>query len=405
MRWQQKSLTVCALVPSLLVPLGLTGCGSSGRTTTIVETWEERPRFFTADEGEEHSRFTNLVWYERPRFFTKAEGEEQSRFNQMWDDRPRVFTRKAEYTSDYTPSYVTSYPSTSYGTTTYGTTTSAPLRTVPVESQNTIIYDEDKNHHHKNCDCPHHRVKTQKTFYQPTTTNTPSQSPVAPGYTNNSYGAATHRNVTQSPVTTTTTNQSRVTLTSDLGNRSFDGLIANWPQESRTAAMAMQAKYGPPDSSTSDQLIWRDQDPFAEIIVFKSGTPHAFPTQHMDVLAQSIYFNADADDLDELTSFRGNIKVDHARGLMTAKCKDEASNFLALNLAHDILTGQKSVVEANNTLAEKSRGGIKDDDYVQGLMFDVGTDISDDNVKKVNQEVEVEYPEVDTDVDIPNSDE
>ncbi len=404
MRWQQKSLTVCALVPSLLVPLALTGCGSSGRTTTIVETWEDRPRFFTADEDEEHSRFANLVWYERPRFFTRAEGEGQSRFERVWDDRPRVLTRKAEYSTDYSPSYVTSYPTTTYGTTTYGTTTSyGTPRTVPVESQNTIIHDEH-HHNHKNCDCPHHRIKTEKTYYQPTTTITPPHRDFASGHTN-SYGAATHRYVTQVPSTVATTTQSRVTLTSDLGSRSFDGLIANWPQEARTAAMAMRDKYGAPDSSTNDQLIWRDQDPFAEIIVFKNGAPHAFPTQHMDVLAQSIYFDVDADDLDELSSFRGNVKVDHARGLMTAKCKDEAGNFLTLNLAHDILTGQRSVVEANNVLAEKSRGGIKDDDYVQGLIFDVGDDISDENVKSNDREIEVDYPDDEAQVDIPDSDE
>ena len=74
MRWQQKTLTLCAAAPSVALALALTGCGSSGRTTTVVQTWEERPRFFTAEPGEEHSRFANVVWYDRPRFFTKSEG-------------------------------------------------------------------------------------------------------------------------------------------------------------------------------------------------------------------------------------------------------------------------------------------------------------------------------------------
>lgn len=400
---QRKTFTALAVVPTLLIPLVVAGCGSSGRSTTVVQAWDDRPRVFTAEPGEEHSRFAKVAWYDRPRFFTRAEGENQSRFTRIVDGRPRLFTSGTQYG----PTYTTSYPSTTYGTTTYGST----------QTYGATQYDN--------------------TYYQPTTDVRPDPR-FMPGYTGytsapghstdsarvnrdratgtesrdyttgsvNSYGAETHRNVTQPPRsnTTSTTSQSRVALTSDPGTRSFDGLIANWPQEARTAAMAMQAKYGPPDSTTSDQLTWRDQDPFAEIVVMKNGTPHAFPTQHTDVLAQSIYLNVEANQADELTSFRGNIKVDHARGLLTAKCKDEASNFLALNLAHEILSGEKSVVEANGVLMEKSRGGIEDDDYMQELQFDVGEDISGSNRVNRPREAQVDYPDTDTDVDTPESD-
>lgn len=397
MRWQQKTLTLCVAAPSVALALALTGCGSSGRTTTVVQTWDERPRFFTAEPGEEHSRFANVVWYDRPRFFTKAEGEERSRFGRLIHERPRPFTSRTEYVDG--PTYTTSYPSATYGTTTYDTN----YRTIPVESRETIIHDG----HHKDCDCPHRKhLKTEKSTYQSTTVNTVPKNEYVPAPSGreyatdagNSYGAATHRNVTQPP--SITEQRTRVELTSDMGNRSFGALISNWPQESKSAALAMQAKYGPPDSSTNDQLTWLDQDPWAEIVVSRNGTPHVFPTQHMDVLAQSIYFNVDADRVDELHNFRGNIKVDHARGLLTANCRDEAMNFLALNLAHEILSGEKSAVESNRLLDEKARGEDKSDDYMQDLQFDVGTDMDDNeavNTDNVDREINADYPDTDQD--------
>lgn len=390
MRLQKTTLVSLS---TLLIPLTVYG------ESRVVTIWEERPRFFTAAPGEEHSRFMNVVWYERPRFFTRAEGEEHSRFYRIVNDRPRIFKndRCAKRVSCASPC-ATTVAYTPCATCSYKSTCATRTRLTS--------YFDNGCHRCKHarrcgtrCDTVAYRA-TPCGVYDPcrttmaegyyTTTSFPSSSSsyvsVAPAPVirdvdtiyldkTNSYGSAVHSNVTHR----TAIPGSQFTLTSDTGNRSLDSIIASWPQESRTVALAMQSQYGKPDTTSNDQIVWRDHEPWAEIIVFRNGIPHGYPTPHNDVLAQSIYFDVDADDLETLNNFRANVKADHSRGLLTSKCKDEAMNFLALNLAHDILTGEMSVVEANSVLNEKSRSGNTNDEYMNSLQFDVGTDMADEN--------------------------
>lgn len=135
MHWQAKvRMGVNTVVMGTIAVLSV-GCGSSGRNTTVVEAWDERPRFFTAEPGEEHSRFSKVVWYERPRFFTTAEGEDQSKFSAMWEDRPRIFSQRTVSTTSN--AFPTTYEST------------REYRTIPV-----------KYHDRAHCNCPHHRHRS-----------------------------------------------------------------------------------------------------------------------------------------------------------------------------------------------------------------------------------------------------
>lgn len=439
MRWL-KLASIGVISP---LAIFFSGCSNSGRTT-VVEAWDERPRFFTAEADEEHSTFAKVVWYERPRFFTRAEDEDQSRFEQIWDTRPRIFTSRTESS----PSYAGTYPSTTYShdsgaTYSYDSGTvhrdsDSTNRTIPVESR--IRYDDGTYQNGTpNYDTRYagtHKVRTQtvidhdpngqsRSMISPTSDpqsyNTPPasvtqdrftdsmgvQTPYARQRENPSYGSATHRNLTDRNYSVThretvaPTSPARVQLTSDTNNRIFEGRISNWPQESRVAAQNMEKKYGPPDSTTHDRLTWRDRDPFAEIVVFKDGTSHNHPDQHRDVMAHSIYYSVDASRLDDLSDFHGNIKADHNRGLLTAKCKDEAMNILALNLVHNILSGKMSVSKANNQLSEKTRTKDLDDDYMKELQFDIGEDITGENrPNPLNVDVDVDSEtDVDTDAE------
>jgi hypothetical protein len=61
---------------------------------------------------------------------------------------------------------------------------------------------------------------------------------------------------------------------------------------------------------------------------------------------------------------------------MAARCDKEAANFLALNLAHDILTGERTVDEARafygDTMQAVMGGGQPENpEYIQGFTFDV----------------------------------
>src|ERR1700730_5479015 len=47
-----------------------------------------------------------------------------------------------------------------------------------------------------------------------------------------------------------------------------------------------------------------------------------------------------------LAVFDGSVLVDRTKGEMSARCEGEAANFLALNLADDIVHGRKDVESA-----------------------------------------------------------
>ena len=49
---------------------------------------------------------------------------------------------------------------------------------------------------------------------------------------------------------------------------------------------------------------------------------------------------------DDLAKFDGSVGVNRTKGELSARCDAETHNLLALNLAHDIITGKRSVAGA-----------------------------------------------------------
>lgn len=146
------------------------------------------------------------------------------------------------------------------------------------------------------------------------------------------------------------------------GSSSYD--LSMWPESSRTAAEEITAKYGRPDDVTSDELIWKNKGPWEKICVTKTESQHSFPIEHTDMLATTINYKVPTRKMDDLGRFDGSITFDRTQGTMTARCDTEANNILALNLANDIITGQKSVqrarTEYGNIIREKMNGGNPD---------------------------------------------
>lgn len=139
-------------------------------------------------------------------------------------------------------------------------------------------------------------------------------------------------------------------------------LIQNWPQESQKAAQAMLDKYGAPDEYTASHFIWRDNGPWKRTVVYNEPVEHNFPMPHKDVLEQVIDFNVPADKFDELAAFDGSVIASRTNGELAARCDKEEANFLALNLAQDIIAGEKSVQKARDVYADSVRkmlGGQK----------------------------------------------
>lgn len=153
--------------------------------------------------------------------------------------------------------------------------------------------------------------------------------------------------------------------------RTWGEQIANWPEASQKAAREMGHKYGAPHEMTDSQLVWFDTGPWKRIILSREGTPHDWPSPHVDVLEQVIDFRVDPKRADEITRFDGSVIVERTKGELSARCGGEAANFLAINLARDIAAGKRSVEDARSFYeqAMASAAAGQKPEQMQRLMF------------------------------------
>jgi hypothetical protein len=123
-------------------------------------------------------------------------------------------------------------------------------------------------------------------------------------------------------------------------------IIESWPKTAKFTAKTMIEKYGAPAEATPTRLIWFNNGPWKRTIVNKEEVDHAFPMPHKDVMEQYVDYKVPPGKADELARYDGSVYFDRTKGEMSARCDMEAANFVALNLAHDVATGKRSVEEA-----------------------------------------------------------
>ncbi len=151
-------------------------------------------------------------------------------------------------------------------------------------------------------------------------------------------------------------------------------IVANWPEVPTMVAQTMMEKYGPPHEATPSRMIWFDNGPWKRTILYRDAIPHDFPAPHPDLLEQFIDYQVPLDVFDDLALYDGSLIVERTKGEVSARCDAEEPNFLAINLANDIVTGERSVNEARQFYAEtmmafKQEG--QSDPYIEGFVFEV----------------------------------
>lgn len=137
------------------------------------------------------------------------------------------------------------------------------------------------------------------------------------------------------------------------GAGDFEEVIAAWPKASQDAARFMAKKYGPAAAVTPEMIVWGKAGPWKRTIVFAKEYPHEFPAHHTDVMQQFIDYKADPALYDELAKYDGSVVLERTSGEISARCDKEGANFLALNLANEIATGQRKVDEARRMYGEQ----------------------------------------------------
>jgi hypothetical protein len=152
-------------------------------------------------------------------------------------------------------------------------------------------------------------------------------------------------------------------------------IIQDWPETASKAAQAMIDKYGAPAEATPSLLIWYNNGPWKRTIVYKEEIDHDFPMPHKDVLEQVINYEVPPDHFDDLAHYDGSVIVERTKGEISARCDKEEANFLALNLANDIVQGNKTVEEARQVYGESITQMMQGNppEIMQRLMFEVAS--------------------------------
>jgi len=142
----------------------------------------------------------------------------------------------------------------------------------------------------------------------------------------------------------------------------------------------MMSKYGEPSIVGDRMLVWFNTGPMVKTALMRDAVPHNFPMPHVDYLTQTVMHCVPADKLDDLNEYDGSVWVHRTRGELSAQCDVEAMNFLALNLAHDVIMGTRTAVDARDFYSKTAmafKQGDQSSPYVTGLTFQPEPDAAD----------------------------
>lgn len=148
-------------------------------------------------------------------------------------------------------------------------------------------------------------------------------------------------------------------------------MTRGWPKASREAIAFLTDKYGPPAAVTADMAVWGKAGPWKRSTVFRVEVPHQFPMAHTDVMQQWLDYKAPPSKYDELAMYDGSVVLERTSGEMSARCDKEAANFLAVNLAHEVATGKRSVEDARKKYGEQimAMKAMRPAPYTEKVMF------------------------------------
>jgi len=147
--------------------------------------------------------------------------------------------------------------------------------------------------------------------------------------------------------------------------------VSSWNKSCQMAVDEITKKYGKPNGVTADELIWTNAGVWKKICISKMESKHSFPIEHTDMMQTTLMYKVPEDKMDELGMFDGSVTFDRTQGTMSARCDKEANNFLALNLANDIITNKKTVAQARQAYGDiiKEKMSGKNPEYMAKLTF------------------------------------
>ncbi len=151
----------------------------------------------------------------------------------------------------------------------------------------------------------------------------------------------------------------------------FDAIIATWPPAPQKVVPELVERYGLPNEATPTLLIWHDSGPWKRTIVTSDETAHDFPTPHTDYVSQTLSYDVPLETIADVLALDGSLLINRTAGQVTSSCDNEASNFIAVNVMHDVVTGRLTVEAAREELADQKAAWAlsRPAPYAEGLRF------------------------------------
>jgi hypothetical protein len=153
--------------------------------------------------------------------------------------------------------------------------------------------------------------------------------------------------------------------------KSLDTVLQGWTAEPRAIVRAMVASYGAPARFSDDSVVWYANAGWTRTVVYRIAAP-----RDKDFLEQTVSYGVPDGKVAELKRFDPRLRVDKASGRLSAQSESEPLNRLALNLAAEIVAGERSVEDARafyRKTEELSKAG-KGSPYLERLLFTVDED-------------------------------
>jgi hypothetical protein len=147
-------------------------------------------------------------------------------------------------------------------------------------------------------------------------------------------------------------------------------IIASWSDSSRLLAARLIQEYGPPDEIGRGWLSWNDKGPWKRTTVWQQS--EEYPTdQDGDNLEQVLAYPIAQEQRLALLAFSDKVRASDDGQELAVHADREELDFLALNLAHEILQGRRDPLDAfhfeQRTLRLSAAG--KSSPYMQRLLF------------------------------------
>ncbi len=140
--------------------------------------------------------------------------------------------------------------------------------------------------------------------------------------------------------------------------------VRPWLAGPRETLKLMMERYGPPNALGEGTATWYERGPWKRITIHGR--------ERLSYLEQTVRYHVPAEATQALAEFDHGLRFDREKEELSATSNSEALNYLALNLADDLVSARREAPEAREFYAQTARlaAAGKSSPYLERLLFD-----------------------------------